>query len=126
VLRIRYLLKEKAAQQFAEEVVVAAFKRGEGNEPLWIEPVESYGIDLLKNARPVSNMSDTEKASKVDWALGMLKDQWYEEVIEKRSRTLSESHSRLRKVVGANKLNVDPHTPPDVLGCYVLVPGGAS
>ena len=56
----------------------------------------------------------------------MLKDNWYEEIVERRSLALGESHSRLRKVVKANKLNVKPHTPPDVLGCYVLVPSGAS
>ena len=125
VLRIRYQLQERNAQQFAEEVVVAAFSR-EGGELHWIEPVDSHGIDLLRNARSVANMDDAEKADNVDWALGMLEDSWYEEIVERRSLALGESHSRLRKVVKANKLNVKPHTPPDVLGCYVLVPSGAN
>ncbi|MDP6496129.1 MAG: hypothetical protein QGI09_12180, partial [Dehalococcoidia bacterium] len=59
-------------------------------------------------------------------ALGMLEGNWYEEIVDRRSLALGKSHSRLRKVVKANKLNVKPHTPPDVLGCYVLVPSGGS
>ena len=123
VLRIRYQLQERNAQQFAEEVVVAAFKR-EGGQLHWIEPVGSYGIDLLKDARSVANMPDREKTENVEWALGMLEDDWYKEIVERRSLVLDKSHSRLRKVVKANKLNVKAHTPPDVLGCYVLIPSG--
>jgi hypothetical protein len=125
VLRIRYLLKEKETQQFAEEVVVVAFKR-EGNDISWIEPLETYGIDLLRNANTGPNMSDVEKSNQVDWALGMLEGDWFKGIVEPRSKTLSDSHSRLRKIVGANRLIVEPHTPPDVLGCYVLVPLGAN
>ena len=124
VLRIRYLLKEKETQQFAEEVVVAAFTR-EGTGIRWIEPIETYGIDLLRTANATPTMPDVEKNNQVDWALGMLEGSWFKGIVETRANTLSESHARLRKIVGANKLVVEPHTPPDVLGCYVLVPTGA-
>jgi hypothetical protein len=36
---------------------------------------------------------------------------------------LVESHARLRTHTGAPSLEVLPHEPPDVMGCYVLVPG---
>jgi hypothetical protein len=43
-----------------------------------------------------------------------------------RLHQLQESHQRLRRLVKAPKLSIQPHTPPDILGCYVLVPGGRS
>ena len=69
-------------------------------------------------------MPDTEKTSHVDWALGMLKDGWHEKITERRSGKLDESHARLRNLVKNKKLQVRPHIPPDILGCYVLVPSG--
>jgi hypothetical protein len=44
--------------------------------------------------------------------------------VDTRVKELQESHARLRKLTRAGTLAVSPHTPPDVLGCYVLVPIG--
>jgi superfamily II DNA or RNA helicase len=122
VLRLRYLLEE-AVQQFAEEVVVAAFRRGDhGME--WLEPLQSEGLRLLAEAEPTANMPQPERERQVEWALAMLEDDWFDEVVQERVSALEESHARLRAVVKSRSLKVTPHTPPDVLGCYVLVPTG--
>jgi hypothetical protein len=52
----------------------------------------------------------------------MLKNDWFAPIVDDRKQALEESHGRLRKVVKAKPLKVTPHTPPDILGCYVLVP----
>jgi len=124
VLRFRYLLQEEA-QQFAEEVVVAAFRRNaRGIE--WLEPLEDEGLRLLKEAKVTANMPTAERQRQVTWALDMLNEAWYERIVQERVHILEESHARLRKVIKARPLRVIPHTPPDILGCYVLVPAGGS
>ncbi len=35
---------------------------------------------------------------------------------------LVEAHKRLRDLTKAPKLEIQPHSPPDILGCFVLVP----
>ena len=120
VLRLRYLLEE-VAQQFAEEVVLAAFQRGESGIE-WLEPLQWEGLRLLAKANVTANMPEADRQRNVEWALSMLKGDWYRGITEERSKALSDSHARLRKLVTAPKLKVRPHTPPDILGCYVLVP----
>ncbi|MCH8066235.1 MAG: DEAD/DEAH box helicase [Chloroflexi bacterium] len=123
VLRLRYLLEE-ATQQFAEEIVVAAFTRTAGGIE-WLEPFQDQALTLLSEATPAANMAPEERQRQIEWALGMLQDDWYGPVVDDRKRALEESHERLRAVVKGKKLSVTPHTPPDVLGCYVLVPTGS-
>ena len=122
VLRLRYLLEE-AVQQFAEEVIVAPFTRSGGGIE-WLQPLQDEGLRLLRDAKPSANISPEERQRQVAWALGMLRDDWFAPIVEERKRALEESHGRLRKVVKAKPLTVTPHTPPDILGCYVLVPAG--
>ncbi len=71
-------------------------------------------------------MPASEAQDHVRWALGMLNDEWYSEIVTRRANVLKESHNRLRTLVKGKKLAVKAHTPPDILGCYVLVPGGKS
>jgi hypothetical protein len=40
-----------------------------------------------------------------------------------RSAKIEESNNRLRGMLKQGKAKVTPH-PPDIVGCYVLVPGG--
>lgn len=122
VLRLRYLL-EDVTQQFAEEVVVAAFRRSD-NGLEWLQPMQEEALRLLQEANPVANMPQPEHEQHVAWALGMLNDAWYSEIVAERVRALEDSHARLRSVVKAKALKVTPHEPPDILGCYVLVPAG--
>lgn len=125
VMRLRYLLEE-AAQQFAEEVVVAAFTRGSGGVE-WLQPFEKEGLRLLSDARPTANMSPQDRSLQVTWALEQLsKDGWWADIVADRVAALHASHDRLRTVVKAKSLTVTPHPPPDILGCYVLVPAKGS
>lgn len=122
VLRLRYLLEE-AAQQFAEEVIVAPFHRATGGIE-WLRPLQDEGLRLLRDSKPTANISPEERQKQVAWALGMLKNDWFAPIVHDRKQALEESHGRLRKVAKAKPLRVTPHTPPDILGCYVLVPAG--
>jgi superfamily II DNA or RNA helicase len=123
VLRLRYLLEE-TTQQFAEEVVVAAFRRGnQGIE--WLRPLQEEGLKLITDSKVTANMEPAERTRQVQWALGMLNGDWFQEIVEERVSALQESHARLRSVVKAKALKVKAHEPPDILGCFVLVPSGA-
>ena len=124
LLRCRYLLKEQV-EEFAEEVVVAAFQLQDGKIK-WLEPLDTAARQLLETARAVANIPPAERAGQVRWALEFLASQegWYQPLIEWRTKNLHESHQRLRKLVRAPQFTIQPHTPPDILGCYVLVPAG--
>jgi hypothetical protein len=123
LVRCRYLLKE-VVEEFAEEVVVVAFQRQEGRL-VWLTPLEEAGRQLLETAQPVANMPREERLFHINWALEILqKEDWYAPLVEWRIRKLQESHQRLRSLVQAPSLAITPHLPPDVLGCYVLVPAG--
>jgi len=123
LLRLRYLLHERS-DGFAEEVVLAAFERRDG-AIAWLDPPNDHARSLLEEARPVVEMSQLERSDHVAWALRVLDKggEWWAPLVEERVRALQESHARLRSLVKAPKLTVQPHTPPDILGCYVLVPG---
>jgi hypothetical protein len=71
-------------------------------------------------------MARPERAEHVSWALAALQGQgaWWEPIVAWRVRQLQDSHNRLRALVKASRLRVQPHAPPDILGLYVLVPAG--
>jgi superfamily II DNA or RNA helicase len=122
VLRLRYLLEE-SSQQFAEEVVVAAFRRVSGGGVEWLQPLEKEGLRLLAESKPSANMPAAERTQHVTWALEQMSaDGWWNAIVDDRVAALKRSHKRLRTVVKAKALTVTPHPPPDILGCYVLVP----
>jgi hypothetical protein len=123
MLRFRYLLREQV-EEFAEEIVLAAFQRQEGGLA-WLEPLSETARQLIEVARPIANMPPPDRTAHVAWALEMLQgDDWFKPLVEQRTGALQESHQRLRKLVKAPKLTITPHLPPDILGCYVLVPAG--
>ena len=47
---------------------------------------------------------------------------WYAPILYWRQAELAEAHKRLRDLTKAPKLEIQPHTPPDILGSFVLVP----
>lgn len=129
LLRLRYLLREQVGEQseeqFAEEIVLAAFQR-RGGRIGWLEPWDSAARDLIGRAEAVANMEQRERAEQVGWALSFMAEQgeWWSALLEWRKRQLSEAHDRLRAMVRESRLGIEPRTPPDILGCYVLVPAG--
>lgn len=126
LLRLRYQLRERV-EEFAEEVLLAAFQRREG-KLVWLEPLDRAGTELMERVRPQANLAPEERQRQVTWALDFLKEQpdWYEPVVQARVQALQDAHDRLRKLVRAARLDVLPHRPPDILGCYVLVPAGGA
>ena len=60
------------------------------------------------------------------WALEFMQAQpdWWGPVVQDRVQQLESAHARLRPLLKAAKLTVQPHTPPDIVGCYVLIPAG--
>jgi hypothetical protein len=124
-LRLRYLLTD-TTEQFAEEVVMAAFEPDQGGIK-WIEPINQEAIKLMDRAQPTANMQSAEAQGHVEWALSSLEgDVWHESLVAQRVEALMASHARLRSMVCATPLEVSPHTPPDILGLYVLVPTGGN
>ena len=123
VLRLRYLLDEGATPQFAEEVVVAAFRPGANGGFEWLEPLDSEGLRLLTEAEPKANIATEERQQQVEWALARLSGNrdWWKPVVAARSQALAAAHQRLRSVVKSKPLRISEYE-PDVLGCYVLVP----
>ncbi len=122
ILRLRYLI-EAESQQFAEEVVAAAF-RGDGDGLRWLSPLQDEALRLLRDAEVAANMPQIERQEHVQWALGMLEGDWADGIVAERVFALESAHVRLRRAVKGSKAAVTPHPPPDVIGCYVLVPAG--
>jgi superfamily II DNA or RNA helicase len=124
LLRLRYALAEEV-EEFAEEILLAAFERRDGRLH-WREPLETAGREIAAAARPVSNVGPEEKAEQIKWALDLLAgtQEWYAPLVALRVAALQTAHARLRKLTKAPRLKVSPHEPPDILGCFVLLPAG--
>jgi hypothetical protein len=130
LLRIRYHLREEAGgpepvESYAEEIVLAACQRGNG-QPRWLEPIDRAGRDLADRAQPTANMPQPEKTEHLIWALDFLDatGPWYRPVLDHRIAALADAHARLRKLTTAPRLEIHAHEPPDIMGCFVLVPTG--
>lgn len=124
LLRLRYQLHDKV-EEYAEEIILAAFQRREGRL-FWLEPLETAAMTLLETALPVANLSAEERRQQVKWALEFLDSHegWFEPILAHRVARLAESNQRLRSLTQATSLEIVPHRPPDILGCYVLLPAG--
>ena len=131
ILRLRFLIQASdggtESQQFAEEVVVAAFQ-GQDDGIRWLgddpDSGQENALRLLAEAQPAANMSPTERDEHVRWALARLQDGWDDDIVTQRAATLEAAHCRLRQTVPGGRATVEPHRPPDIIGCYVLTPAG--
>jgi len=123
LLRLRYLLRD-VAEEFAEEVVLAAFRR-ESGRPVWLEPLDGAGSKLQSSPRPAANMAREERAGHVRWALDLLHcaPDAFEPVVRSRQEQLGASNDRLRRLLKGKQLSIEPKG-IDILGMYVLVPVG--
>jgi hypothetical protein len=130
LLRIRYLLREEIGgpepvESFAEEIVLPACRR-EHSQLRWLEPIDRAGRELADRAEPTANMPQPEKTEHLAWALDFLDaaGSWYRPVLDHRVAALADAHGRLRKLTKASRLEIHAHEPPDIMGCFVLVPAG--
>jgi superfamily II DNA or RNA helicase len=122
LLRFRYRLVE-TTEEFAEEIVLAAFERGDIG-PHWLEPYPTLGRELAEKALPKANISQAERTTHVERVLNLLKNDpdWFRSILNWRVAELDAAHKRLRALLKERPLKIHPHTPPDILGCFVLVP----
>jgi superfamily II DNA or RNA helicase len=122
LLRLRYRLVE-TTEEFAEEIVLAAFERG-GSGPHWLKPFATAGRDLAEKASPKANISREERTTHIERALHLLRDDpnWFRPILDWRVEELDAAHKRLRALLKERQLKIHPHVPPDILGCFVMVP----
>lgn len=121
ILRLRYLLQD-VNDQFAEEVVMAAFESVHGELTL-LQSDEDIALKLIRDPKPTANMPAIEAQRHVEKSLEYLTgDSWYQTLVDQRVASLQGSHNRLRDVVKGKDIQINPHTPPDILGVYVMVP----
>jgi hypothetical protein len=122
LLRFRYRLVE-ATEEFAEETVLAAFERGRSGLR-WLEPYATAGRELGEKALPKANISREERTTNVERALGLVKNNsdWFRPILNWRVAELDTAHKRLRSLLKERQLKIHPHVPPDILGCFALIP----
>jgi hypothetical protein len=125
--RIRYCLstRRKQTQLCAEEIVTLAFHR-EGDKLAWSAPNDTNTLMLLEEVVPKGSISQQERVQQVRWAAECIEQATNElsAIADARAVELAASHERLRQQTGGTKVEVRAHHPPDVLGIYVLLPGG--
>ena len=122
IVRLRYLINADAPQ-FAEEVVAAAFE-AENDSIHWQSPMQEEALRLLQHAQVAANMPAPERTSHLHWALEKLQGKWAQPILEARVGALRDAHARLTQVASLATVSVTAHDPPDIIGCYVLVPAG--
>lgn len=121
LMRIRYVIHE-SVENFAEEVIIAAFEQT-GGAIRWLSPLSETTKLVDAPLVPGVNMSNGERSSHVRWALDLLEQKdVFAPVVNERRAAIEESNNRLRGMLKHGQIQVTPHT-PDILGCYVLVPG---
>jgi len=122
LLRFRYRFIEEI-EEFAEEIVLEAFERGE-HGPRWLEPLPTAARAMAESAEPRANISREERSTNVERALDILKADanWFGPVLDWRISELEAAHKRLRALLKERTLQIKPHLPPDILGCFVLLP----
>ncbi|MBG0824921.1 DEAD/DEAH box helicase [Planomonospora sp. ID91781] len=121
--------REGPRPMVAEEARVLAY-RGRPTEPEWLPKEE---VEALLSAEPGGNIAPELAADDLARAIGRLEQLRPHLDAEARAAAdrLRESHVRVRQATrqsGISKIDVEAHTPADVLGLYIYLPvvaGGA-
>ncbi len=126
LLRIRYRLttRRHKMDQFAEEVIATGFSRGDKGL-VWLAPDDKATLALLEGVIPKGQITQPDRVQQVSWALQMIETAKadLERIAHKRAKETEAAYGRLREQIGGSQITVTPH-PPDILGIYVLLPGG--
>jgi superfamily II DNA or RNA helicase len=124
LMRIRYIIQE-AAENFAEEVLMAAFHQ-DGSGITWLTPIAEAKKLIDAPLVPGVNMPHAERTAHVRWALDLLDfaPDTFAAILKERRQEIEKSNNRLRGMLKQGKIQVIAH-PPDILGLYVLVPGAS-
>lgn len=125
LVRIRYVIRERARENFAEEVLLAAFEPADApaGRIRWLEPFGERAQAILGVPLAPVNMPLTERREHVRWALDLVAEQpdLFGPVLEARQREIREAQNRLRGLLKQGDVEVRSDG-PDILGCYVMVP----
>jgi hypothetical protein len=126
LLRIRYRLttRRHKIDQFAEEVVTSGFSRGDKGL-VWLPSNDKATLSLLESVEPKGQISQQERTEQVAWALQMIggAKSDLDRIKNERAKEAEAAYDRLREQIGGSQITVTPHD-PDILGVYVLLPGG--
>jgi superfamily II DNA or RNA helicase len=125
LLRMRYrLARRNQPEQFAEEVLTVAYDTPAGKIN-WHPANDDVMTDLLEKVIATSNISPQEKQQRVLRALEELQEDpaVLDNIAKSRAAELEATYERLKPTMGGGKVSVTPY-PPDLLGVYVLLPGG--
>lgn len=123
LLRSRSSIEEPEREPLlAEEIILTGVENGKLLD-------EEQATELFLQAKPVSgrNLTKAEKEDVISEALSTFKNHsdQFNEMIIGRGDIIRDAHVRIRKSakLKIRGLSVTPHTPPDLIGVLVLVPG---
>ncbi|MYN65613.1 MAG: DEAD/DEAH box helicase [Acidobacteria bacterium] len=127
LLRVRFHIVNRGRDDaerplLAEELALAGF-RGSPDHADWLAPddIEPF-LDVGADANIGADQAQTHIQRVLD-RLDALRPR-LDAIAEERGRALFDAHRRVRRATrsGVRALRVDVHTPPDVLGVYMLLP----
>jgi hypothetical protein len=129
LLRIRYRVttRRHKMDQFAEEVVTTGFSRSDKGL-VWLPTNDKATLALLETVIPKGQITQQERIEQVSWALQMIESAKsdLERIAQQRAEASQADYARMREQIGGLKITVTPAlNSPDLLGLYVLLPGGA-
>jgi len=128
LLRIRYRVttRRHKLDQFAEEVVTTGFSRNDKGL-VWLPTNDKATLALLETVVPKGQITQQERIEQVSWGLqtmGSAKSD-LERIAQERAKESESAYARLREQIGGSQIAVTPAlNSPDILGLYVLLPGG--
>jgi superfamily II DNA or RNA helicase len=128
LLRVRYRVttRRHKIDQFAEEVVTAAFSRSDKGLD-WKPTNDKATLVLLETVVPKGQISQQERIEQVSWALETIEHAKpdLQHIAQNRAKDAESAYARLREITGGSQITVAPAlNSPDILGIYVLLPGG--
>ncbi|WP_298209000.1 helicase-related protein [Ferrimicrobium sp.] len=130
VARLRFELTTRASQLLAEDVLVTGFGvetiEGDAFRPTWLAPEDSL---KLLDAESSTNVSQSQAEDFLTLMLANHQDGWRSGLLEQaehRGTKLRESHLRVREASRLRStVDVRLMLPLDLVGLYVLLPGGS-
>ena len=127
LLRIRHHLtiarRESSAPLLAEEILPIAYT-GEATAPIWLE---QKTVDALLVATPSGNVPSTLAKQQLDHFINEIPslEPELDRIARDRAEAQRDAHERVRQSARQRgTVEVRPVLPVDVLGAFVLLPGG--
>jgi superfamily II DNA or RNA helicase len=127
ILRVRYQIQRRnQGEQFAEEVITVA-SQAEGTGLIWSGANDPAMLAVLSSVQAAGNISPQEKQQRITKALEELQSdsEKLKKIADSRAVELEASYDRLKGTLGGGRVKVRlSDQSPDLLGVYVLLPGG--